>query len=131
MAVFDNIDPTIRDWLYAREIMRRLGFGPDEIFFAVHPLGWMIENGKEIKHNKPVIVCRVQAQGLEFNWDIGITEVPDNQIEEAFEKACEIWNTTPDGPERDRAFKSSMPFRSAIPMMGAMKNKGFVLGMWN
>ena len=125
--VFDEIDQTIRDWLYAREMVRRIGFGADDIFFAVHPTGWMIENGVEKKHNKPTVILRIQAQGLTFNWTIGTTEIPDEKIQEAFERACEIWNSTPDDPERDHAFKTSIVFRQGVGLLQALKDKGFTI----
>lgn len=124
---FDEIDPTIRDWLYAREMARRIGFGADDIIFAVHSTGWMITQGVETKHNKPVIILRIQAQGLVFNWDIGTTEIPDEKIQDAFERACEIWNRTPDGPERDIAFKTSVIFRQGVRLMQALRDKGFTI----
>lgn len=129
--MFEHIDPTIREWLFAREVMRRIGFAPDEIFFAVHPVGKMIENGVHVNYNKPTIVLRVEAQGLEFNWTIGPTEVPNEQLESCFERACDDWNNGCNGPEIDQAFKSSKPFRQAIPVMQAMVTKGFVIRKWN
>jgi hypothetical protein len=108
-------------------MVRRIGFDDSNILFVVHPTGWMIENGVEIKHNKPVVVLRILAQGLTFNWDIGITEVSDSQIKQAYDQACDIWNSVPDGPERDFAFKTSDIFRQGVGLLKALIDKGFTI----
>lgn len=132
ITMFEHIDPTIREWLYAREMMRRLGFAPDEIFFVVNPPGkQIIENGILLYTDKVFIVLRVQSQGLDFNWTIGPTDVPDSQIESHFERAINAWNSADNSPELDFAFTSSRPFSQAVGLMNALHAKGFVLRRWN
>lgn len=130
--IFRDIDLTVKDWLFAREIMRRLGFAPDEILFVVNPPGkQMIENGMIVSCDKLTIVLQVRAQGLEFNWTIGPTDVPDDQIQSHYERACHEWNSACDSPDLDLAFTSSAPFRARIALVQALHSKGFVLGRWN
>lgn len=113
-------------------MMRRLGFAPDEIYFVVNKPGTVIiENGAQVTSDKFVIVLMVKAQGLEFNWTIGETEVPDDHLADYFEKACEDWNRACDTPELDKAFKASTQFRSCVPLVQALQSKGFVIRKWN
>jgi len=113
-------------------MMRRLGFAPEEIFFVVNPPGKvMIENGTVVTTDKFTIVLRVEAQGLEFNWTIGETEVPDQLLEAHFEKACEDWNRACDTPELDSVFKASDPWFRRVGLVQALHSKGFVIRAWN
>ena len=75
-----TIDATLLEWLYARELARQLGFTPDELFFVIRPKGKsFIEKGVIYTHDKPCLILLIKAQGKEFTWTIGETDIPDEK----------------------------------------------------
>lgn len=125
------IDPTLQEWLYAREIMRRLGFTPDELFFVVSTSGKVLDRstGVVTDHGGPIIGLVVRAQGKEFTWTIGATKLPIREIEPAFMKACETWNAASMGIDADdSAFRASRAYAQRIDLVEALRARGFFQG---
>ena len=89
----NELNPTIRTWLYAREVMRRLGFTADELIFAINPSGRVSHGDAETDYGQPVIFVRLEAQGKMFNWTIGPIDLPAEEIEPAMKVSCDVWNT--------------------------------------
>lgn len=121
-------DPIIQEWLYAREVMRRLGFTPDELFFVVSTSGKILDRdtGVVTDHGGPIIALVLRAQGKEFSWTIGATKLLAREIESAYRKACDDWNGAPvDLPAQDAAFRSSKSYEMAMDLMLALKSRGF------
>lgn len=126
-----SIDPTLREWLFAREMMRRLGFSADDLFFVVHSKGGVIfdDAGREVEIHKPFLSLVLKAQGKEFHWTIGPTDIPDHAIMKAYEEVCEVWNSGP--PELFDGFLNSRVFRQKVQLVTALHEKGFVVRQWN
>jgi len=122
-----DVDPTIREWLYAREVLRRLGFSPDELFFAVVPDGKIVTPGQPMTPGVPVVVLELRAQGKQFRWTIGPTAVPLADLEAAYEGACALWNSGSDAASFDAEFGSSQPMRQKVHLLATLREKGFVL----
>lgn len=122
-----DVDPTIRDWLYAREMLRRLGFSPDELFFAVAPNGNVSTPPELPILGVPVIVLELHAQGRQFRWTIGQTAVPLADLEAAYKAACELWNSGSDAASFDAEFRASDPMQQKVALVATLREKGFVL----
>ena len=125
-----ELDPTIREWLFAREALRRLGFSADDLFFACQPAGKVIEGGVAMDLGQPVIMLVLKTQGKQFSWTVGIVDLPVDRIEPAYIAACELWNTSPDDGWRDTGFRNSLAFRHKVDLVATLKAKGFVFGDW-
>jgi hypothetical protein len=123
---FADIDPTIREWLCAREMLRRLGFQPDEIVFAVKADGQVVDaSGYAMGPGRPVILLLLKTQGREFTWIIGPTDLRVESIQQAFDEACEFWNRSlGDDPSWERFFKSSQAGASGVQLLVALQGKG-------
>jgi hypothetical protein len=122
------IDPTLQEWLYAREIMRRLGFTPDELFFVVSTSGKVLDRstGVVTDHGGPIIGLEVRAQDKEFSWTIGATKLPIREIEPAFMKMCDAWNErTVDVDAEDGALKASHSFAQRLDLLATLRARGF------
>lgn len=122
------IDPTIQEWLYAREMMRRLGFTPEELFFEVYTSGQAQDpkTGVIIDLGGPVIALLVRRAEITFTWTIGATYMAVSKIQGAYEAAVEEWNS--DGYHFDlEAFRASRSMSRATELMIALKAKGFRL----
>jgi hypothetical protein len=122
-----DVDPTIREWLYAREMLRRLGFSPDDLFFAVAPSGNVLTLGQPMTIGTPVITLELRAQGKTFEWTIGPTAVPLAKLEAAYRDACALWNAGSDAAVFDAEFRSSRPMQRKVGLGAALREKGFEL----
>lgn len=122
-----DLDPSMREWLFAREVMRRLGFSADDLYFACQPAGRVIEQGVAFELEKPVILLSLKAQGKQFTWTIGTVDIPVDKIEQAYIDACELWNY-PDTSWRDPLWIQSIAFQRKIELVTMLKSKGFVFG---
>jgi hypothetical protein len=119
------MNPMLLEWCFAREVVRRLGFTPDEIFFGCAPNGIVVENGKSRHFKQPVIAVELRRGGLTFIWTIGPIDLPVEEIQPAFEAACAAWNAGDVASMDD--FKKSRPFLQAVPLMLALQRKGFAI----
>lgn len=120
--------PVIQDWLFAREMLRRLGFSPDELFFVVSASGKIVDraSGLVTVAGGPVIGLTLRAQDKEFNWTIGATELALADIEAAYAKACDEWNgSNPDLDGDLKALRESRPFQERIGLAAALVERGF------
>lgn len=116
------MDPVIQEWAYAREVMRCLGFLPEDLFFDVDKS--VILNGEMFKVDKPVISLVLRTQDKTFSWAIGTTDLPPDQIKRTYEELCESWNLGDEWNVDD--FRASKPFRQKIALIEALQSKGFV-----
>lgn len=123
------MDPTIREWCYAREVMRRLGFAAEDIFFQVHTksVGAIIAGLRVVPMKGPVVSLVLRAQGKEFVWTIGDTELPADKIQAAYLDACRRWNDGND-PELNAGFQLSRAFGDRIALLEALRAKGISFG---
>jgi hypothetical protein len=122
----EDIDPAIREWLYAREALRKLGFLADDLFFACQREGRVIENGVAINLNKPVIMLVLKTQGKQWSWTIGTVDIPVDKIERSYTEACELWNQG--RIWRDDDWLASMAFQNRVGLVAELKSKGFSFG---
>jgi hypothetical protein len=122
-TMWHDLDPTIRDWCYAREMLRRLGFTPDELFFAFQAAGKIVENGVERFFTKPTVFLRLATDGKEFTWTIGPVEIPADKVEEQYRRACDLWN---EGLPV-RLFFASRPFAVRWQLLEALAAKGIIM----
>lgn len=125
-----KIDPTIRDWMYAREMCRRLGFTPDELYFEVSSSGVVVNTvtGEERDLGGPVVSLTILRGDKRFGWTIGATALPVHTIEDAYRRACELWNQH-DSQWSLAEFRESRPMREAVNLIGALQSKGFDLSI--
>ncbi len=120
-----DVDPTVREWLFAREMLRRLGFSPDELFLAVHPTGkFLDEGGRRRDLGRPTLFLRVEAQGRQWTWTIGPTDLPVDKIRDHFEAASVLWNAG--GFEPDGLLRSAV-FAQKVELVSELQSKGFRL----
>jgi hypothetical protein len=121
-------DPAIQEWLYAREVMRRLGFTPDELFFVVSTSGKVkcADSGVISDHGGPIIALVLRTQGREFSWTIAATKLTAGEIETAYRKACDEWNSAEvDLDAEDSTFRASHPYAMRMELLMALRAKGF------
>lgn len=124
------MEPVMLEWAYAREVMRCLGFLPDDLFFSVHPhVEGVIVNGEMIKVDKPVISLILRAQNKSFTWSIGTTDLSPDKIREAYEELCASWNAG--GGWSIEGFRASRPFQQKVAIIEALQAKGFMLNIDN
>lgn len=117
------MDPAIKEWLCAREVCRRLGFTPDEIFFAVQAGGIVVEEGIPFDFgDQPVIAVELHRGDRTFVWTIGPVQLAVDAIQPAFEAASAAWNA---GNLSDADFFASKAFSVAVPLVVALQAKGF------
>lgn len=119
-----EVDPTVREWMFAREMLRQLGFASDELFMAVHPTGKVLEDGHCHDLQKPVLFLRVEAQGKQWTWTIGPTDLPTDQIRDHFEAAAALCNA---GGFALEGLKQSAVFAQKVALVHALHSKGFHL----
>lgn len=118
--------PVMLEWAYAREVMRCLGFLPDELFFAVNAVAQgVILDGKTIKVDKPVISLILRSQDKSFTWAIGTADLAPDQIKKAYEELCESWNAGGEWNVED--FRASNSFKQKLSLIDALQSKGFKL----
>lgn len=127
-------DPAIQEWLYAREVMRRLGFTPDELFFVVSTSGKVkcSDSGVISDHGGPIIALVLRAQGREFSWTIAATKLPAGEIEEFYRKAVDDWNRAAfdiDLKRLDSDWRASRPYAMRLELAAALHAKGFLFGI--
>jgi hypothetical protein len=116
----------MREWLFAREAMRRLGFQPDELFFAYEPTGRVISSDGDVKnYGKPVIALILKAQGLQFVWTIGAVDLPADEIKQAWFDAADLWNNSPDNDWRDAGWLKSEACQRSVQLIAMLLAKGF------
>ena len=120
------IDPTLREWCFAREMLRRIGFTPDEIFFGVREAGEPItENGVTYTCEHPMAMLQLQTQGKTFNWTIGPVVMSRDQIEIEYQKVCARWNAGDEEAFSMEHFFASRPFAMRIELVTQLYAKGF------
>lgn len=120
-----DIDPVVMDWIYAHEMLRRLNFTADELFFACGEPAGIIEDGEV--HDLPdgtLVQMVLKAQGLEFRWTIGSTLLSVEDTEKVYLSAAQWWRCLPaDYP--DDGLRASRPFQQSVGLLLALKRKGF------
>lgn len=121
-----EVDPTMREWMFAREMLRQLGFASDELFMAAHPSGKVLEGGRRHDLGKPTLFLRVEAQDKQWTWTIGPTDLPTDQIRDHFETAAALWNA---GGFALEGLARSAVFAQKVALVHALHSKGFRLGV--
>lgn len=124
-------DPTIREWMYAREMLRRLGFTPDELYFEVAPSGVVVNTvtGEKKDLGGPIISLTILRGQQRFAWTIGATALPLATIEDAYRNACELWNRHDANEWSLAEFRASRPMREAASLITVLREKGFDLSI--
>lgn len=121
----ETMHETIREWLCAREVLRRLGFSADELFFSVYTSGQAIEGGRVIDVDMPFITLEIVRPDKKFTWTIGAVKGTRDEIQAVYEAACEAWNNG--GGPSHAEFIASRPVRQATNLIGALRRKGFAI----
>lgn len=119
------MDPILLEWAFAREVMRRLGFLPEDLFFGIHNAEGIILNGELIEVDKAVVSLVLRAQDKSFTWIIGTTDLTPAQGREAYEELCAAWNA--DGEWNMEDFRASEAYRQRIALIGALQSRGFII----
>jgi hypothetical protein len=120
------MDPIMLEWAYAREVMRCLGFLPDELFFAIDqsPEG-VILDGKLIKVDKAIVSLILRTQNKSFTWIIGTTDLSPARAREIYEELSVHWNTG-EGWSLE-GFRASEAYQQKIALISALQDRGFRL----
>jgi hypothetical protein len=119
------MDPIMLEWAYVREVMRCLGFLPDELFFGIHNPEGVILNGALIKANEAVVSLILRAQNKSFTWTIGTTKLSPVDARAAYEELCSSWN---DGEGWSlEGFRASEAYQQKIALISALQDRGFRL----
>ena len=123
-----DIDPVVLDWIYGHEMMRRLNFTADEIFFACGRPDSYAEGEEqiEIPKNHTLVQLVLKAQDLEFRWTIGSTPMSVEDTEKMYLTASQWWRSLPADYPIDK-FKASRPFAQSVGLLLALKRKGFAI----
>ncbi len=123
---FSSLDPTLREWLFAREMMRRLGFSADDLYFIVTPPGKKLieDDGNIVDLPKPLLSLQLRYKSREFNWIIGLTDIPDRDILKVYEQACDFWNNA-EREDCTKEFHKSKVYEMRYQLLLALRNKGF------
>jgi hypothetical protein len=119
------MDPIMLEWAYAREVMRCLGFLPDELFFAIHTPEEVLLNGELIKVDGAVVSLILRTKSKSFTWTIGTTKLSPIDARVAYEKLCSDWNAG-EGCSLE-GFRSSEAYQQKIALISALQNRGFLL----
>jgi hypothetical protein len=122
--------PVMLDWCYAREVLRRLGFLPDEIYFAALPPGGthVDPDGTTNHYPYPMIGVEIRRGAQKFLWTIGLVEVPFVELDQMYQDACAKWNAGDPCIGGELAFRRSRPALQTAPLMVALRAKGFEIG---
>lgn len=118
-----EIHPTIKEWLFEREVMRRLGFTPDEIKFEAYESG-KVTGSVEQDFGMPVIGVLVQRGERVFRWLTGPVPMTPIELRAAYDVAVKAWNdgaVDPDGT----GFEQSCARRDVVQVATALMAKGF------
>jgi len=125
MKIEDN---ALREWLWAWEVLRRLGFQGDELHFIHGPPGRYSEDGgRTFKVSElPLIAIEARRRGQRFTWVIGGTTIPEDKISEMYEAACDAWNNgSIEGMTMDD-FKKSASFKNGTAALLVVTQKGML-----
>lgn len=109
------MNQVMKEWAYAREVLRCLGFLPDELFFSVT--------------NSSVVSVVLKSQEKNFTWVIGISHLSSEELVTEYKKLCDVWNSG--GAWNVTEFLDSKPFKQKEAVIIALQNKGFVLPATN
>lgn len=116
------MNPTIKEWLFAREVLRRIGFEPDELYFSFASSGIVqMPDGTTHDLGMPVIGLEVRRGERRFVWTIGGCDMPPDAIQAAYEAACEVWNR---GEIPLAEFTSSKAFGQGVRVMMELYKRG-------
>ena len=121
---FASLDPTLREWLFAREMMRRLGFSADDLYLIIDPPGRkFLEDGTPVVLKRPLITLQLRHQGKQFNWTVGPTDVPDSELIKTYEEMCEFWNNS-SREECMKEYQKSEAYKMRHQLLHALAKKG-------
>lgn len=131
MNLESRFSAVIVEWAYAREVMRRIGFSADDLFFAATstPSVQDRETGKITPVNGLVVSLLLRTQNKEFRWVIGTTSMSKDKLQSEYERLCSEWNSGIVDDELT-AFKNSQPFKQADKLIEVLQKKGFVLNSY-
>jgi len=115
MLTATTMDPIVLEWAYAREVMRRLGFLPDELFFAIH----------KTRADETLVSLILRTQDKIFTWTIGTTKLSSADARATYEELCASWNEG-EGWSLE-GFQASEAYRQKIALISALQGRGFRL----
>lgn len=122
-------DAALMNFLWAWEVMRRIGFAPAEIMMVIVPPGGTVKDTPSSPariYDRPVIACVVRRGAKEFKWIVGPTTIPDDKLSAAYEEAVTAWNNgTIEGAEVED-FRKSVPFRMSTTVLMLLNQKGML-----
>lgn len=123
-------DAALMNFLWAWEVMRRIGFRPDEIYMVVVPPGRSVQElpGSPVqRHATPTIGLEIRRDdGKTFRWVIGPTALALDDIEPEYERAIAAWNANDLEGTTGDDFKRSLPFKHGVAVVQALQAKGML-----
>ena len=114
---YDELTPTMRMFLGNREMIRRLGFSADDIFFST---ARSVRNGGRLS-----CFLAIRTQGREFSIECGPVESVE-ACEVEYKRATEAVNSHALGdPDYFRMFAECEAYRDTGGLIDALRRKGF------
>lgn len=108
---YDEINPCFREMLGAFQVLRKLGFTPDEIKAARNPNGDLF------------IV--LEAQDKQFAITCGKTDMTEDVFRREWIRTATAWNTDMQQDDRTRIYSESHAFRHRMHLLITLSKKGF------
>lgn len=120
----DWMPRALRNFLFGYEILRRLGFQPDDIILAVGVNEEQtLLDGEPVSYRK--IFLQLAAQQRTFDWEMGIIGHTPEVISTMFKVAAELWCTHPDEQGRLADMTRSDPWSVRVPLIARLRERGF------
>jgi hypothetical protein len=110
VSALDSIRPQLREALAAFETWRKMGYPPEEIFFACGKRG---EIAMVLRHD-----------GIDFAYTCGSVEVSQEEAATEWRAAGETWNKKLGSDERKTIYEGSFIRRNVVQLIALMNQKG-------
>jgi hypothetical protein len=119
--------PVVANWMFAREMFRRLGFEAENLWMASHAV---TDDVGAIVENVAVIGVVLRTQDKEFEWAIGLVEASTERLAVLYEEWVATWNAG--NVFKDKGtwldiFFTSWAFDKRWELLAALQADGFVI----
>lgn len=111
--------PSVRDCVFAFEVLRRIGFPADEIYAGV---GNIIGEGR-------CAIMVLRSAGREWTWTIAQLEIDDAKFQRLWAEAGEAWNRLPPHDDAWGFHGSRIDAMGAI-VVASITAKGIPIPRW-
>lgn len=125
MTWSEGLDPVLVDYVYAHEVLRRLGFPSETLYLSATPQG----------HQKTLVALTIQQPtGMrvrQFVWTIGVAALTVEDTQRQYELAAERWNTGKETGTDHAAWKAWLASKGhVVELVATLQVKGFPVPDW-